>query len=97
MCDVARLKARPMDILLRNAIVELRFGLVCEVPQAIPLAGYLAVEGPDIVVYDAGCFVEHFGVEEGAVEEGLFGGCLRREWPVEGDSVMSISLFSHNT
>lgn len=58
-----------LDILHCHATIEFGFFLVAEVAEPIPLARHLGVEGPDIVVDDAGRLLEEFLVEELALEE----------------------------
>lgn len=46
-------RADAVDVVLRDAVVELLLVLVGEVAQAVPLRRHLRVEGPDVVVDDA--------------------------------------------
>ena len=73
-----------VDVVQRDAVVEFGFLLVSEVAKAVPLTGRLGVEGPDVVVDDAGRFLVDFFVELLAAEEGEVG--LGVEWPVEVDA-----------
>lgn len=59
-----------VDVVEGDAVVELGFFLVAEVAQAVPLGGRLRVEGPDVVVDDAGRFLVDFLVESLPAEEG---------------------------
>ena len=70
-----------MDLLQADAVVEDGLALVAEVAQAVPLARALRVEGPDVVVDDAGGFLVDVFVEGLAAEEGEGG--LGVEGPVE--------------
>ena len=72
-----------VDLIEGDTVVEALLALVAEMPQAVPLAGRLGVEGPDVVVDDArGLLVEV--LRKGlAAEEGLVG--LGVERPVEVD------------
>lgn len=58
-----------MDVLERDAVVELGFFLVGEVPKAVPLAAGLRVELPDVVVDYAGWFLVDVFVEDLTAEE----------------------------
>jgi hypothetical protein len=62
-----------MDIFQGNAIIELFFLLVREMPETVPLRGDLGVEGPDVIVHNSGVLMNDFLVKEGAVEERLVG------------------------
>lgn len=73
-----------VDVVKGDAVVELGLLLVAEVAQAIPLAGDLGVEGPDVVVDDARGLGEEVLVEELALEEARLL-ALGIEGPVERD------------
>ena len=81
---------RPVDLVERHAVVELRFGLVPEMPQAVPLAAGLRVEGPDVVVDDPRGFLVHVLGEGLAAEEREVGLCVQR--PVEVDTGAGLDL-----
>jgi len=53
-----------------GVVVEARGALVAEVAEAVPLRGGLRVEGPDVVVNDAGGLLVEVLVEGLAGEEG---------------------------
>ena len=68
----------------RDAVVEYCFLLVAEVAKAVPLAGGLRVERPDIIVDDPGCLLVDLFVELLAAEEWEV--ALSVEGPVDVDT-----------
>ena len=73
-----------MDVVHAHVVVEARCLLVREMAEAVPLRRGLRVEGPDVVVDEAGAFLVDGFVEGLPLEEGFV--FLEVEGQVEGDA-----------
>lgn len=79
-----------VNIVHSYTIVKLRFLLVAEMTEAIPLTATLRVERPGIVIYGSGRLRVNVFVEYLAAKEGNVTLCVHR--PVERDSCAGLDF-----